>query len=254
MLRMLGGVVFCLMVAGCSKKEAEVQAAPVTPPPIAQSAKVVAQGKVRFAVAEAGTVSVSIDAPDEKFRGATRKLSGVFDVDLQDIAASTGEVVGDLDAFVTSTFQEPERNETQTEHAKNWFQLGAEVEKAQREDFRMARFSIEKIEKASVKSAAEAKGAAIRLTAKGTLRLHGRPSPKTVEVDVTFLGPPDAPTRLTFKTVAPFAASLSEHDVKPRDIAGRFLAGTLEKIGKKLEDKAQVSVDGTALIGRKDGG
>lgn len=240
----------CLLPFGCSKKDAEVQAAPPTPAPIAAAAKPAAVGKKRFAVQEAGSVGVMIDAPLEKFKGETKKLSGVFDVDPSDLAASTGEVVADLDAFVTSTFQDADKNESQTEHAKNWFQIGADVEKAQRDDFRMARFTLEKIEKSSVKSLAEAKeeGGArtVHLTAHGTLRVHGRPSPKTVEVDVTFQGPPDAPTSLAFKTTAPLVASLSEHDVKPRDVAGKFLAGALEKVGKKIDDKAQISVQGSA--------
>jgi hypothetical protein len=235
---------------GCSKKESEAQAAQQTAPPVAASAKAVAAGKKRFVVKESGSVGVMIDAPLEKFKGETKKLSGVFDVDVQDLANSTGEVVADLDGFVTSTFTDPDKNESQTEHAKNWFQIGEKVEKAERDDFRMARFTIEKIEKSSVKALADAKeeGSArtIHFTAKGTLRVHGRPSPKTVEVDVTFHGPADAPTNVSFKTTAPLVASLSEHDVTPRDVAGQFLAGALEKVGKKMDDKAQISIEGAA--------
>lgn len=241
-----------LTLFGCSKKEPEVRAAPETPPSAVASAKPVAVGKRRFTIQEAGSVTVMIDAPLEKFHGETKKLSGVFDLDLQELARSTGEVSADLDAFVTSTFKDADKDESQTEHAKNWFEIGADVDKSFREDFRMARFTIEKIEKSSAPSLAAVKEEGgqrtVHFTARGTLRVHGRLAPKTVEVDVTFQGPPDAPTTIRFVTTAPVAVSLSEHDVKPRDVTGKFLAGALEKVGKKLDDKAQISVSGTAAM------
>ena len=41
--------------------------------------------------------------------------------------------------------------------------------------------------------------------------------------------------------------SLKEHDVKPRDVAGKFLAGSLEKVGDKITDTAQVSMTVDAI-------
>jgi hypothetical protein len=206
---------------------------------------------VRFAIAsDGGKLSVLIDAPLEKFKGETAKLSGVIDVQPDALTQSKGEIDGDLDAFVTHTFNDKDKDETQTEHAKNWFELGDKVDAKMRDDYRMARFIIESIEKSSVKSLADAPEEngvrTVKLEAKGTLRVHGRSAPKTVAVTVKFSGPPMAPTSLRFSTDAPLVASLSEHDVKPRDLAGKFLNGALEQVGKKLDDKAQVSVEGKA--------
>jgi hypothetical protein len=238
-------MVAATFVVAC-KKDPEVQPIKETPAPVAASSKKVEAGKKRFAINEAGTVSVMIDAPLEKFKGDTKKLSGVFDIDLANITASTGEVVADLDPFVTHTFDDADKNESQTEHVHNWFEIGEKVEKTKRDDYRMARFTIEKIDKASAASFAAAKDGKVHLTATGTLRVHGRSAKKTVEVDVSFKGPPEAPTEIAFKTTEPLIASLSEHDVKPRDLTGQFLAGALEKVGKKIDDKAQVQIEGTA--------
>jgi len=233
------------------KKDPEVTAVKETPAPIAAESKTVAAGKRRFAVQQAGKVSVTIDAPLEKFKGQTEKLSGVFDVDLGDLKATSGELVGDLDAFVTHTFGDADKDESQTEHAKNWFEIGEKVAPAKRDDYRMARFTVESIDSVSAPNLAAVKEQdgvrTVHFTATGTLRVHGRPSKKKVEVDATFKGPPDAPTEIAFRTTQPVIASLSEHDVKPRDLTGQFLAGALEKVGKKLDDKAQVHIEARAV-------
>lgn len=237
----------CVLVVGCSKKP-DAQPLKETPPPAAVSAMAVKAGKKRFAIAPEGKVSVMIDAPLEKFKGATDKLSGVLDVDVANLKASTGEIIADLDAFETHTFGDKDKDDTQTEHAKNWFELGTDVEKSKRDDYKMARFTIESVDEASAPSlqAVKEEGGVrkVHLKATGQLRVHGRSAKKTVDVDVSFKGPADAPTEIAFKTTQPVVASLSEHDVKPRDLKGQFLAGALEKVGKKIDDKAQVDVEG----------
>lgn len=237
----LGGV-------ACSKKPSERAPAPAPPPSLATTPVVV--GKVRLVAAETGSVVVAIDAPLEKFRGETKKVLGAFDLDPTRLTATTGELSADLDAFVTTTFHDADKDESQTEHARNWFEIGADVEKKWRDDYRWARFTIERVEKASVAALADAKAVdgvrSVRLTVRGSLRVHGRAASKTVELELAFAGPPDAPTGVKFATVAPFAVSLAEHDVKPRDVTGRFLAGALEKVGKKLDDRAEITVSGSA--------
>ena len=63
---------------------------------------------------------------------------------------------------------------------------------------------------------------------------------------MTFKGPADAPTELAIKTDDAMPVSLKEHEVKPRDKVGSFLNGALERIGKKIDDKVQVSFEGDA--------
>ena len=92
--------------------------------------------------------------------------------------------------------------------------------------------------------AAEGSPIAVRVT--GDMWIHGVSAPKTVAATVTFTGPADAPTAVHVVTTAPLPVSLKEHDVKPRDLAGKFLSGALEKIGQKIDDSVQISLDLTA--------
>ncbi|GAC1352760.1 MAG: hypothetical protein NVSMB1_18860 [Polyangiales bacterium] len=232
---------------GCKKEPDPIKA---SPPPESAESKQVVTGSKRYQVDTLGKVQVTIVAPDETFKGETNKLSGVLDVNAADLAASSGEIIADLDAFTTHTFGDKGKDDTQTEHAHNWFEIGKDVDAKTRDDNRMARFTIKKIDKVSVKSIDEAKEVdgvrTVMLTASGTLRVHGRDAEKTVDMEVGFRGPSSAPSSIMFKTKQPLTVSLSGHDVKPRDIAGRFLAGALEKVGKKLDDKAQISMEGSA--------
>jgi hypothetical protein len=81
------------------------------------------------------------------------------------------------------------------------------------------------------------------LTARGDLWIHGVSSPKTVKLIARFEGAPGAPSGVHVTTAEPLRLSLREHDIKPRDIAGKFLNGALEKVGKKIDDTVQVSLD-----------
>jgi hypothetical protein len=238
-------------VVACSKKS-------VAPPiaeseaPVAASASPVPKGKRRYVLEGPGEARVGIDAPLEKFRGRTAKLSGLLDLDPTAIASATGEIVADLGAFETHTFGDPSKDESQTEHARNWFEIGEEVPADRREDYRRARFTIETIEKTSVASVADAPAddrgvRRVMLEIAGALRIHGRSAPKRAFVEVAFEGPPDAPSAVSFRTTAPMIASLAAHDVKPRDLTGRFLAGALEKVGKKIDDQARIEVEGRAV-------
>lgn len=239
---------FCVVASlagiACKKDDKAIKE---TPAPIAQESKKVEAGAKRFVVADQGMLKVWMET-GEKFSGEANKLGGVFDVDFGDLTKSTGEVTADLDTFKSTT---PDiDDETQTEHAKNWFEIGDDVPKDKRDDYKIARFTIEKITKVSsptLKDVPEKDGArVIELDAHGQLRVHGRSSPKDVRVELSFVGPLDAPNEIRFRTLDPVAASLSEHDVKPRDVAGKFIAGALEKVGKKIDDRPLISVEGTA--------
>jgi len=50
-------------------------------------------------------------------------------------------------------------------------------------------------------------------------------------------------SRIVVGKSEPLKLSLKEHDIKPRDLAGKFLAGALEKVGQKIDDTVQISLD-----------
>jgi hypothetical protein len=201
-----------------------------------------------------GKASVYIDAPLEKLRGETQQLGGYLRLNPRKLDASSGTLTASLLGFTTHTFGDKEKDETQTEHAHNWFEIGDDVKVGRPRDFENYQdvvFRIDAIESVSpsadLAQVKEENGArTVTLKANGTLWVHGRPAQKRVTIEVAFKGPAEAPTEVAFKTTAPMHVSLVAHDVKPRDAAGKFLDGALSVVGKKMDDDAQVSVEGTA--------
>ncbi|MEO7097505.1 MAG: hypothetical protein ABI175_29865 [Polyangiales bacterium] len=251
-VRLLAGVTL-LGAFGCKKDPDPIKE---TAPPPAISQQKVAAGQQRFVIGPLGKTTIDIDAPLERFKGETTMMSGEFRIDLANLKSSIGEVDADLEGLRTFTFGD-DKDKDQTEHAHNWFEIGDEGKDSVKNtdpqkfaDYKLAHFYIDQIDETSVPALKDAplKDGARVVTFKATdrLRVHGRDAKKTVRVEVTFVGPVEAPTELKFKTLEPVIASLSEHDVKPRDAAGKFLDGTLKAVGKKLDDKAQVQVEGTA--------
>ncbi len=219
------------------------------PPPALEAATTPAHGVTRYAISEQGNAGFLIDAPLEKIKGHADHLRGAIDLDADSLAASSGEIDVDLQTLVTETFGDPAKDTAQTGHAHNWMEIGADS--PNREADRWARFTFAK---ASVAGATASRLTDVpladgvrklQLTVTGNLWLHGVTSPKTVVLSVVARpgATADAPAAsLHVETVEPMSVSLKEHDVKPRDVAGKFLAGSLEKVGDKITDTAKVSV------------
>lgn len=243
---LVGSVLLIGVAAGCSRDESPPGR---TAPGPLRTATAVA-GQQRFDIAAGSSATFLIDAPLEKIKGRATKVRGTIVVNPDNLRASTGHVEVDLDDLRTETFDDAEKNKAQTEHARNWFEIGPDVEAKLREQNRRALFTIKAIDEANPVRLASAEatdgGRSSSLRATGDLWIHGASAPKTVQLAVTFIGPPQAPTSLHIATSEPLKVSLKEHDVKPRDLAGKFLSGALEKIGQKIEDTVQVSLDLTA--------
>lgn len=220
------------------------------PPPLASAAppSAITGTEARFRVAETGTATFLIDAPLEKIKGRWTKFRGAISLDPSDLSKSHGQVDLDLDDLKTETFGDKDKDSTQTEHAHNWLDLGADAKA--HEDNRWARFtfkSLESVTHAKLADAPEENGArTLKIVAKGDMWLHGITSPKTVKLTVALSGPASAPTGVRITTDEPIRISLKEHDVKPRDVAGKFLNGALERVGKKIDDTAQITLDVSA--------
>jgi len=253
---MKGIVPLCLVVlsSGCEEKKS---AAPPAPPPPQATSSVAATsvpkeatppGTTRFSMVM-GKASFLIDAPLEKIKGASDELRGSLDINPKDLNASRGAIMVRLSSLKTQTFGEMEKDAAQTEHARNWMEVGPESSADARMKYEWATFTIATIvaTPTSLSDAKEENGArVIKAKASGDLSIHGKTSTKTVPVTVTFKGPPDAPTDVAIKTDEPMRVSMKEHGVMPRDAVGGFLNGALERIGKKIDDNVQVSFEATA--------
>lgn len=222
-------------------------------PPPTVSAAPASSATLRFQVAQEGLATFLIDAPLEKAKGRSPALRGSLDIEPNDLTKSRGEVDVDLSVLKTETFDDKDKNEMQTEHAHNWMEIGSDVPAAQREQNRWVRFTIGSIDSATPSRLADAPEVSgsrtVKIVAAGNLWLHGVTSPKTVKLTATFSGPASAPTLVHVVSDEPMNVSMKEHDVKPRDVAGKFLMGGLERVGKKLDDKVQVSIDFSARPG-----
>jgi hypothetical protein len=236
-----------VLLTGCRKQD-EPHPTRVAPP-ASLSATPVVQGELKLSVAEDGLATFLIDAPLEKIKGKATKFRGELTLDPKQLRRLSGQVEVDLSTLVTETFEDGAKNNTQTEHARNWLELGPDVEAKARAENQWARFALRgaQVSPATLEAAPEKEGKRrVEATANGEFWLHGVSVPKTVKIAATFEGPLDAPRLVAVETLEPLQVSLREHDVKPRDIAGKFLQGALEKVGDKIVDRVQVSLKFTA--------
>jgi len=233
-----------VVISGCSK---EPKQAPERKAPPAASSRAPSTPQAKtFAIVETGKASFVINAPLEKIRGVATGFRGELSIDAEKLFRSRGEIDVDLATLTTDTFDDQSKNVRQTEHAHNWLGLGGDVPDKERRQNQWVRFTLKSLTSVPDKlaDAPLANGRrTIKAEVSGTLWLHGVAVPKTVQAKVSFGGPAAAPTDVEVSTVSPLLISLREHDVKPRDLAGKFLQGALEKIGDKIVDQVKISLE-----------
>jgi polyisoprenoid-binding protein YceI len=193
-----------------------------------------------------GKSTFLIDAPLEKIKGSAEEVRGSISLELHEFSRTRGEVSFRLTSLKTATFGDADKDGAQTDHARNWMQVGEESRAEDRRKYEWATFTITSVEvsPSRLEDTREEGGARVlKGKVSGDFTLHGVTRTKTLAFTATLQGPPGQPNRLTLKTDAPFEVSLKEHDIKPRDGVGSFLNGALEKIGKKIDDRVQVSLE-----------
>ena len=243
-----------LSLAACDEKKD----APAAPPAATPTASAKPAAAMPTLAAPSGTTTLAvkkakgtflIDAPLEKIKGTSEEGKGELSLDPMDLSKSRGEVGIKLTALHTQTFGDKSKDDSQTDHAKNWMEVGPESSAENKAKYELAKLTIKSVETPITKLAELKEEGGVRtFKAKvlGDLWIHGVTSAKTIPVTVTVRGPADAPTEITVKTDEPMMVSMKEHGVAPHDKLGGFLAGALEKIGKKIDDKVQVSFEATA--------
>lgn len=232
------------VAAGCSKKEDPAPSR--VAPPVASSAQPISATTVSLAIAEEGMATFLIDAPLEKIKGEAKRFRGSLTVNPEQLGETRGQIDVDLTTLTTLTFGDAGKNAKQTEHAGNWLELGSDVDAKQRGENQWVRFTVKSVTASpnSLSKAPEVDGRRrVEISAQGDLWLHGVTSHKTVKLAASFKGSPEAPSEVQVTMLDPLTVSLKEHDVKPRDITGKFLQGALEKVGDKIVDNVQVSLD-----------
>jgi hypothetical protein len=228
--------------AATTAVEHRSEAAATSAPPLARTN--VAK-KVSFRGENSGKATFLIDAPLEKIKGESDVLHVEVVVDPSHLNATRGTIKIDLGALKTKTFDDAEKDAKQTEHAGNWLGLGPEVDAKERDENRWVHFTIESVvvdgsdDLASIPLSDGTR--TTNAVVNGELWLHGVKAKKATKVNLKFKGDAHAPTEVHVASLEPFFISLAEHDIKPRDVTGKFLQGALERVGQKIDDKTQIS-------------
>lgn len=182
---------------------------------------------------KSGSMTFLMDAPLEDIKGKTDAFSGKITVDEKNLATVTGAIDIDVTKIVTHTFDDEGKNKAQNEHMLNWFEVGDDVSLETRKKFSKATLKIFGAKSVEKKSETDS---VVHL--RGELFLHGISQRADLELWVS-----QTAKGYQIKTVRPFSVGLVEHDIKPRDIAGKLLEKTLDALGQKVSKYAQVSVD-----------
>lgn len=239
------GCVFLLSITACEEKNEAPPPARVAPPEQAAAPAESAKAQT-FAVAEKGSATFLIDAPLEKIKGEALKFRGRIDVNPAQLSEARGQVEVDLTTLSTHTFDDKDKNAKQTEHARNWLELGGDVPEKERGENQWVRFTITSVTATpgSLGDTQVVDGKRrVEVSAQGDFWLHGVTSKKTAKLALLFSGDATSPGEVTVQTLEPLRVSLKEHDVKPRDLAGKFLQGALEQVGEKIVDEVQLTLE-----------
>ena len=251
-VRGLTAAALATFALGCGKKSGEDNLAPAASALTASSASATASGTWHFNIEPKGSAQVDMPGLKEHIKGEATAAAGSLDVVASDLAQSRGLVRIDLATFSTHTFGDAEKDATQTKHARTW--LEAVVDDKTDESMRWAEFAIRSIDGVSApdwRTLPPTRDGnddvrTVTMTVHGELLVHGHKLPKEDVVDVSFHTPAGSlgaakPSKIEVKSKQPMRVILKEHDVSPRDPAGKLLAWSTSLISK-VADTADVTV------------
>ena len=250
-----------LLTAGCDEKKPNLppvaSAVPKSTPPLAGASV------KKFVIDPSSKASIDMEAPKEKIRAVATGGAGTLDVDLANVPRSRGEVKIDLTTLTTSSFAgKPDadaNNKAQTTHARTWLEVadaeGGKLDDKVKEANRYAVYVIRSVSDASANDLAKVSPTkdggddvrAVQLITRGELLVHGHKVERDGDVELAFHydpgAAPDKPKSLVVKTRKPFRVVLAEHDVKPRDAAGKIAKEAFHLLGTKVAENADVSLE-----------
>jgi polyisoprenoid-binding protein YceI len=252
MRRAAAALALCLAVCACDKKDEAAGSSGPSQAPAASSVVDPTVASWHFAIDAKGVTHIDMPGGKEHILADTSAAGGTFDVVPHDLAKSRGVVRVDLATLTTHTFGNDD-DASQTRHARTW--LEAVVDGKTNEQMRWAELAIRSVDglsatdigKVTPKTVGGEDLRELTATLHGDLQIHGHTVPKDAVVDVTFRYPSGAPadskpTRLDIKSKQPLHVVLKEHDVHPRDPAGKALAWTTSLLSKVAET-ADVTVE-----------
>lgn len=250
-MMVMGAVVLCSGLACNREKPGEQKLAPVASALEVATPK--APGAVSFQVdSSTSRFTFLMDSPLEKIEGdAPKSIQGELFVDPADLTKSTALVKADLKLLTLyqqkradeqTAYGERKKSDKQNEHAQDWLQINAkegEVTAAQAETNRWAELKIVKLENLSATDVTKLSGSERKViaNASGDFRLHGRKASKSAKVELNFKYAGDRLEAIEVKTLEPFAITLEEFEVHPRDAAGKLVKTLSDALASNLRGK-----------------
>ncbi len=250
-----------VLLVGCEgepeKPMAAASASASAPPPAPAPT---AQVKKFNIEKESAKVEFAMDAPKEKIRGLAKGSSeGTLQIDLMDIAKTTGTIAVDISGLEVSQsaandkgeFGESKVDELQNKHARAWLEISDDTPEDVRKQNSRVEFTITKIDKVAPSADVTKMTGDLRkvtFTATGDFLLHGKKTTKTVDMEGEFTWSLGKPIKVSLKTAKPFSVDLAEHDVRPRDGFGKLAKKTLEILAPSVAKEALVSLDLTGVV------
>jgi polyisoprenoid-binding protein YceI len=197
---------------------------------------------------ESAEVAFELPAKQATPRGRLAKVTGRFEIDLENPERSNGSLGIDLGSVELDGTGDGGAEDA-TRRALEWLELGAEIPATEREPRRYATFALRGVEGAEGKGALfrerrDGKRPRLDGTAFGDLSLHGVRAPVRVPVSLEIEPAPTsetAPGRLVIRSRGPLVVSLGVHDIRPRDARGVLVARELVLLGENVGRDAKVS-------------
>jgi hypothetical protein len=187
-------------------------------------------------------VSFSLQGKRGKVSGSAPVSEGSLRLDPIDPTHSSGHAVVDLEGIVVDQSEVPPGvglgAASPRELALNWLELGPQVPADRRDQYRWARFELSSVEGSIPLTFTSRKPTAVRLSAVGTLLLHGYRAPVEFGLSVTPEAPASGSPSLSIRSTSPLVLPLAPHDISARSSSGVVdavtSAHTAEWLGKSV--------------------
>lgn len=231
-------------LAGCGNENAVAPApsASALAPSVAQESKTL----VKMSIDPSGKAMFDMKAPLEDIKGTVSGFGGEIEVELSDLTKSRGTITMDVTTLETHTFGDEGKDNTQTEHARTWMEVGPNTAAEKKKQFTLATYAIREVSNVSQPDVRKLTGDSrdVTLTTKGDFLLHGHTVTLSLDLSCAFQFDGDKLRGVAIKSAKPAMVNLKAHAIEARDSAGEaVVAKTLELFGKKVADDASITFE-----------
>lgn len=249
------------LLGGCRKHEEPVhRTEPWLAHPSASGSEtaLAPQAPRRFHFATESRVRFSLLGKKGKLSGSA-PAQGSLQLDPRDLTHTTATLTVDLAALEVDDANLPEGmalGMSPSSVAQQWLELGAEVPAERREQFRVARFELSSVEgwSGAPLDFAGRRRVTVRVTAVGTLLLHGFRAPVRAELALTpQAADPGAgghPGKLSIRSASALVVPLAPHDISARSPSGVVDTAATARAADFLGKNARIELE---LLAEPDG-